>query len=161
MAVVPVLSAKTFTVPTPDCSTSTYHNQYSRNWAGHVASNSDYSNQLFTWSESQWPQPNVPADNFTDYKNAPTASFWTACLPRDGGRHRADDAVSRRVEDPERQQRDVCERQSIAPRGKTRVGDAHALTGTASAPRRSSMGSGLTVPAISLDSPARVDRRRS
>jgi hypothetical protein len=70
--------AKHYSAPDPIPS-STYHTlEYSGNWAGHIVPNSDYGNVHFIWSESSWTQPAVSGNsNYTNYQDAPDASFWT------------------------------------------------------------------------------------
>jgi hypothetical protein len=52
---------------------------YNGIWAGHVVPDSYVGNSaVFNFSEADWIQPGVNGDsNYTDYKSAPDASFWT------------------------------------------------------------------------------------
>jgi hypothetical protein len=73
-----VQAAKYYSAPQPICGT-TSHAQYSGNWAGHVAPNTDYGSDYFTWSEATWIQPSVPGDASypdADWQDSPDASFW-------------------------------------------------------------------------------------
>ncbi len=71
-----VNAAQHYEVPQPIC-TSVTHTAYTGIWAGYVAPRANYSDAAFTWSESQWVQPSVPANsNYTNWQDAPTASFW-------------------------------------------------------------------------------------
>lgn len=73
-----VQGAKYYSDPQPICG-STTHAVYTGFWAGHVAPNSDYSGDHFTWSEATWIQPGVPGDASypdADWQSSPDASFW-------------------------------------------------------------------------------------
>jgi hypothetical protein len=50
---------------------------YSNNWAGHIMPNGDEGNADFKSSLATWTQPSVPGNSgYTNYQNAPDASFW-------------------------------------------------------------------------------------
>jgi hypothetical protein len=64
--------------PKPVCSSVKHSILDSCSWAGHVVPKSDYGNIAFTYAQSEWNQQAVSGDpNYTNYKNAPDASFWT------------------------------------------------------------------------------------
>jgi hypothetical protein len=64
--------------PNPVCLPNVKHATiYSGNWAGHVVNHSDFGNVHFTYAQSEWEQPSVPGNsNYTNWADAPTASFW-------------------------------------------------------------------------------------
>ncbi len=64
--------------PSPICSNVAHTAEYSGIWAGHVVPHSYVTNATFTWAESSWTQPSVPGNsNYSNYNDAPDASFWT------------------------------------------------------------------------------------
>jgi hypothetical protein len=61
----------------PDPVQGSMQHATSLNWAGHVVSNSLHGGVHFTTSAAFWTQPAVPADGqYTNYNDAPDASFW-------------------------------------------------------------------------------------
>lgn len=51
--------------------------EYSDNWAGHIVPQSVHGNVSFTYSQGEWTQPSVAGNSsYTNYQNAPDASFW-------------------------------------------------------------------------------------
>jgi hypothetical protein len=58
---------------------STYHNETSTNWAGHVVSTAVHSVSRYAYVQGAWIQPSVPGNsNYSNsnYASAPAASFW-------------------------------------------------------------------------------------
>lgn len=52
--------------------------EYSNNWAGHIMPQAAVGNANFYGSLAYWTQPQVPGDShYSNYQNAPDASFWT------------------------------------------------------------------------------------
>jgi hypothetical protein len=74
-----VQAARTYSPPDPVCGTAVHDILYSNNWAGHVVSQTQLpGTPHLNWSESSWTQPSVPGNsNYTNYNQAPDASFWT------------------------------------------------------------------------------------
>lgn len=66
-----------FEVPHPVCGSTRHSTIPSGIWSGHVVPESLY-NVPIVQTASSWIQPSVPADsNYSNYKDAPDASFWT------------------------------------------------------------------------------------
>ena len=69
--------ARNFLPPHPVCGTTTRSTLYSARWAGHMVPKGNYQNSDIVKTQAQWTQPSVPGNpNYTDFNNAPDASFW-------------------------------------------------------------------------------------